>query len=297
MLSVLIPTLRYDPTQLVSALHHQLTDAGIPFEIIVADDAPDSPMGGVHTQLMTQFPKCRALIRETNLGAFDNRMALANDAAYGRLLFLDEDAVLPDQFIHRYLEHIKTKGNVVLGGSRFDSKTPNNPALHLRWKVGKKRESTPARIRQRDPYSRFITCNFIIDADVMRVLPKHDEISGYGHEDTMMGYDLRYAFVPLVHVDNPIGHAQLDDAEVFLRKTRTAVSNLARLIAAGMIDEDVKLYKYYRRVETTGMKGVLAAYVQSNSARMEARLSRSNPPLRLYDLYKLGHLCLAMKTL
>ncbi len=297
MLSVLIPTLRYDPSELVATLHHQLVQNRIPFEIRVSDDAPDSPMGEVHARLMKRFPECRAVIRPSNLGAFGNRMALANEAAYDRLLYIDEDAVVTDGFIKRYQTHIEKKGNVVLGGASFSSTPPSSPLLHLRWKVGVKRESTKAALRQQNPYAGFITCNFIIDAEVMKNLPKHPEVIGYGHEDTMMGYDLRYAFVPLTHIDNPIGHAQLDDAQVFLQKTRTAIANLARLITAGKIDEDVTLYKYYRKLQTSGTTRILASYVTRNNAQMCARLSRANPPLRVYDLYKLGWLSAEMKRL
>lgn len=291
MLSVLIPTLRFDPSSLVHTLHTQLQRDGIPFEIRIADDAVDSPMGQVHKSLMAQYPCVHAVIRDSNLGAFANRKMLAKDAQYPRLLFLDEDALIPDDFIRRYRKAIEEHGNVVLGGARFPASAPDNPHLHLRWKVGVKRESPSAIIRQRTPYAGFVTCNFIIDAEVITKLSQHPEVRGYGHEDTMMGYDLHYAFIPVVHLDNPIGHAQIDSTAIYLQKTRTAVANLARLIRAGKIDEDVTLYRFFRRIEKSGTTKLLAGYIKRNSQRIERTLSRANPPLRLFDLYKLGWLC------
>lgn len=290
MISVLIPTLRFDPSALVTELHRQLTAKSLPFEICIADDAPDSPLEDVHQTLCKSLNHVRAIIREKNLGAFDNRRILAEEAVYDRLLFLDEDAIVDASFVERYEPHFKEKGNVIQGGARFDAEKPANKTHHLRWKVGRQRESAPAVKRQENPYAGFVTCNFIIDKGVILKLPRHREITGYGHEDTMMGYDLKYAFIPIVHVDNPIGHAQIDNAETYLAKTRKAVANLAGLIRAGKVDEDVRLYGFYKKILKTGSGRILGKYVYKNNDTIVKRLSRENPPLRLFDLYKMGWL-------
>ncbi len=290
MVSVLIPTLRFDPTELVTELHRQLRATSLPFEICIADDAPDSPLEGVHQTLCKSLNHVRAVIRQKNLGAFDNRRLLAEEAIYDRLLFLDEDAIVDTAFIERYVPHIKESGNVIQGGARFAGEKPADITHHLRWKVGKQRESAPAAKRQETPYARFVTCNFITDKAVMLKLPRHNEIKGYGHEDTMMGYDLKYAFIPIVHIDNPIGHSQMDDAETYLAKTRKAVANLAGLVRAGKIDEDVRLYGFYKKIKKTGSGKVLGKYVYKNNEAIIKKLSRENPPLRLFDLYKMGWL-------
>ncbi|MCH8546309.1 MAG: glycosyltransferase [Cryomorphaceae bacterium] len=290
MISVLIPTYRFDPTVLVNELHRQLTVTGLSFEICIADDAPDSPLSNEYQDLCHSLHHVRASIREVNLGAFENRRRLAEDAVYDRLLYLDEDAIIDATFIQRYTTHFKEKGNVVQGGARFAKEKPSNKTHHLRWKVGKQRESSHADKRQSNPYAGFITCNFIIDKHVLLKLPRHKEIKGYGHEDTMMGYDLKYAFVPIVHIDNPIGHLQMDDAETYLIKTRKGVANLARLIKAGKVDEDIRLYRFYKKIKKTGSGKLLATYVYNNNDAIVRKLSKENPPLRLFDLYKMGWL-------
>ena len=289
MLSVLIPTLNYDPGKTVQSLHRQLLDAGIVFEIRIADDDPESEMGGKYAALETLESVVTA-IRPTNLGRFDNRAALAREAQYPRLLFLDEDVLVPSDFIAKYHMYIDSS-NAVFGGMMYSSLPPDDSAKHLRWKYGKKREAWNASMRNQSPYARLMTCNFLISRDAFLKLPRHDELRGYGHEDTMMGYDLKYAFVEVIHIDNPVTHEQIDDAGDFIRKTDEGLANLFRLISAGKVDEEVRLYKLYNKLKKSGLTGIPATYVKRNFKGIVRRLSRENPPLRLFDLYKLGVLC------
>jgi glycosyltransferase involved in cell wall biosynthesis len=289
MLSVLIPTLNYNPGVAVRSLHRQLSDAGVDFEIRVADDDPKSTMRSVYAEL-EKLNGVMTTIRSNNLGRFDNRIVLAREAQYTRLLFLDEDVVVPDDFIAKYSMFIDS-AIAVFGGMEYSTLPPGESVKHLRWKYGKKREAWNASVRNQTPYSRLMTCNFIISKDVFLNLPRHDELQGYGHEDTMMGYDLKYAFVEVKHIDNPVTHEQIDDAGDFIRKTNEGLANLYRLIAAGKIDEDVRLYKLYNRLKKSGLTRIPAKYVERNHKGIMRRLSKENPPLRLFDLYKLGTLC------
>ncbi|MCC5916552.1 MAG: glycosyltransferase [Cryomorphaceae bacterium] len=288
MVSVLIPTLRYLPEELVTNLVRQFQSLNIRFEIRIADDDPDSDLDYGR---ITRHEQVNVVIRTNNLGRFSNRMALAKSSQYKTLVFLDEDAQIDDHFVSRYAPFFSdTNKNVVFGGVKYDEVMPK-PTYHLRWKVGVKREMASASIRNKTPYARLMTCNFLVPKDVFLKLPNHPELKGYGHEDTMMGYDLRYAFADVKHIDNPIRHAQLDDAETFLRKTGEAVANIQRLIAVGKIDEEVRLYRVYAKLRKGGMASVVGKYVHQNSDRMLRKLLRPNPPLRLLDLYKLGLLC------
>ena len=50
MLSILIPTYQYDCSRLVNDLHLQAQQLGVPYEIIVADDAsPDATYRESHS--------------------------------------------------------------------------------------------------------------------------------------------------------------------------------------------------------------------------------------------------------
>lgn len=287
MLSILIPTYGFLPQQLVIDLAGQLKQRSFNWEIIVTEDASGKLEQIDCESINSIHPNVQCHILDQNLGRFAHRQFLARSAKYSRLLFIDDDAVMPEDFILKYEPYISSKA-AVFGGMTYADTMPTDTDRHLRWKVGKKKEQIPARIRNEAPYARLQTCNFLIDKAVMLNLPSHKEISGYGHEDTMMGYDLRYAFVEVLHIDNPIEHSYIELSDVFMEKTEEAVGNLARLIKAGKIDEDVTLYRVYTKLKKTGMHRVLKWYVYNNRIPLLARLFRANPPLVLFDIYKLG---------
>jgi glycosyltransferase involved in cell wall biosynthesis len=294
MLSILIPTYKYVPEPLVRALVIQLKKVSFSWEIIVSDDCSGTPSENDFQVLSSIHPAVRFNILSENRGRFENRRSLAQLAKYDRLLYLDDDAVLDESFIEIYSSWISKK-ETVFGGMKYAERIPEDPKLHLRWKVGKKREEIPARLRNEKPYAGIQTCNFMISKEAMLALPQHKEIYGYGHEDTMMGYDLRYAFVPVVHIDNAIGHSKLDTADVFLEKTSQAVKNLARLIKAGKVDENIRLYQFYSRLQKTRTTGLLRWYGRQRAGNIIHSLLKPNPSLYLFDWYKLALLCVEVE--
>lgn len=294
MLSVLIPTYKYVPEPLVRALVQQLKGVNFAWEIIVSDDCSGTP-GEIDFQILKSLhPAVSYIIAAENQGRYENRRALAQQAKFDRLLYLDDDAVLDNDFIEKYTPWVSKK-EVVFGGMKYAGSMPQDPQLHLRWKVGKKREEIPARLRNEQPYAGIQTCNFMIDKSVMLALPQHQEIVGYGHEDTMMGYDLRYAFVPVMHIDNAIGHSKLDTAAVFLEKTGQAVQNLARLIKAGKVDENIRLYQFYSRLQKTHTAGLLRWYGRQRAQQIIQALLKPNPSIYLFDWYKIALLCVEVE--
>lgn len=289
MISILIPTFNFDPSDTVKELQSQCYELDISFEILIADDDPDSQMESVYNELQ-KLDHVTATINPRNLGRRENRDYLATKARYEYLLFLDEDAVITRRsFIKNYISVLKP-GLVLCGGVDYCPTLPYREKKKLRYRYGLRSEVKAAADRNSSPYSSFITFNFLISKDIYLRLPRHQEIVGYGYEDTMMGYDLKYMFVPILHIDNTACHSQIDSNEVFLKKTREALQNLSRMISTGKIDEDIRLYKVFTRVRSVGFHVVLRLLYTLIGKAIENQISTSNPALWVFDIYRLMYL-------
>ncbi len=289
MISILIPTYNFDPSDTVKELHSQCSELNISFEILIADDDPESCMESVYKDLST-LGNVTATINPRNLGRRENRDYLASKARYEYLLFLDEDAVITHRsFIKNYLSVLKP-GMVVCGGIDYCSTLPLSEKKKLRYRYGLRSEVRAASDRNSAPYSSFITFNFLISKEIYLKLPRHQEIVGYGHEDTLMGYDLKYMFVPILHIDNTACHSQIDSNEVFVNKTKEALENLSRMVSRGKIDEDVQMYKAFSRLRSIGFHVILRLFYSLFGKELERYISTSNPALWIFDLYRLMYL-------
>ena len=164
-----------------------------------------------------------------NVGRAAIRNQLAAAAQHEWLLLLDNDSLLPDpQFLARYAA-ARTQAAVLIGGTCYAATPPADAALHLRWLYGQAREARPAAVRQAAPYGQLTINNALIRADIFRQFPLDERLTGYGHEDTKFGEQLAAAQVAVLHLDNPVLHAGLEPAAIFLQKSEQAVHNLARV--------------------------------------------------------------------
>ena len=84
--------------------------------------------------------------------------------------------------------------------------------------------------------------------------------------------------------------------EVFMEKTNTAVLGLAALINAGKIDEDVRLYATYKKLQSWGGALLLRLLQPVLAPWIFGRLSAGRGSVAMFDLYKLMVLCAAQPT-
>ncbi|MCH8554939.1 MAG: glycosyltransferase family 2 protein, partial [Schleiferiaceae bacterium] len=110
-------------------------------------------------------------------------------------------------------------------------------------------------------------------------------------EDTLFGQELKARGIPIHHIENPLLHLGLDTAIIFIEKTKIAVENLKYLIAEGQIDEDIRLYKYYQRLNKIGLAKAVGRSFKTLEKHLISRLKQKNPSLFLFDIFKLFYLC------
>ena len=242
MISVLIPTFNTDVSPLVDFLLKLNDCSSFKMEIIIWDDASNIAS-------LDQFDNENILFFKSpvNMGRSKTREFLAEKAKFPYLLFLDAD-VLPvsNLFLGKYLENA-SEDSILVGGIRYENHQPESNR-YFRWFYGKAREEISVGKRLKNPYDHFMTGNFLVPKLIFLQFPLHDVITGYGHEDTLLGYKFQQADIPIKHIDNPVFHLGLEENEVFFAKSKEAVSSLLRLKQLGYTIPS-KLIKGYNLLE------------------------------------------------
>ncbi|RAK69630.1 glycosyltransferase [Hymenobacter edaphi] len=285
-LSVLIPVYNWPVEGLVRALLAQLSDWPGPAEILLLDDGSAPAFRQRHRPLAA-LPGVQYAELPRNVGRAAIRNQLAARAQYPWLLLLDNDSSLPDaQFLARYAA-AAAQAPVLVGGTCYAPTPPAEATLRLRWHYGRQREQRPAARRQPQPYAQLTINNLLIQAEVLRRFSLDERLTRYGHEDTKFGWHLRAAGVPVLHLDNPVLHDGLEPAEVFLRKSRDAVRNLAVLYRAEGLGTDTRLLHAALRLRRLGLAGGARRTLQALEPRLRRQVLGAAPNLRALDLLKL----------
>lgn len=249
-------------------------------EIIAGDQHPEPAADA--KQWETQYG-LRYLHHPNGLGRSNNRNTIAKASSGNFLLFLDADAlpVHPDRFLLAYCTALN-EVEVVVGGTAYQLSRSS-----LRHTIGQRKEAIPANKRAGNPYANFSAFNFAISRATFLQHPFDESLKQYGHEDTLFGQELRYACKTITHIENPAYHLDGDSDAEFLDKTELAVDNLVALIQAGKIDEEVRLFAVYRKLQRTGIIHLVRLLSTLFAASIRALLIGGVRSVMLFDFYKL----------
>lgn len=289
MLSVTIPVYNFDITSLVQCLHQQLTDAGAPFEIILLDDGSKPSFKEVNRKVQSLSGVVYEELTK-NVGRSRIRNLMAQRARHPYLLFLDCDSEIehPD-FIQKYLD-AATPNTVIYGGRSYARTRPADDTVFFRWKYGVVRETVGAAVRNTEPYLYFLSNNFLIPRDVLLRIPFNEKLSGYGHEDTLLSYEMSRAGIPVRHIENPAMHVGLESAEEYLRKTEQSIANLRLLMGQNIPMDHIKLVRYYLKFNRPPFRWVITTGFKLIEPLVRKNITGRNPSLFLFDGFKLAKL-------
>jgi len=253
-----------------------------------------SRFGQTINNKIKKLDNVRYIELDTNIGRSAIRNQLAENASFNYLLFLDCDSEISDnEFLIRYIPYCASKA-IVFGG-RIYSKQISDAEKYLRWYYGRSRKSTDAKVRKRFPNRSFMTNNFLISKDLINFIKFESKLKLYGHEDTLMGYQLKKAGIIIQHIDNPLIHVGLESASDFIRKTEEGLSNLLNLYfeygSDPLFIEDIKIIKWFQLLVKTRMIFILQASFKMFRGFYINNLKGAKPSLFIFDLYKLGYLC------
>lgn len=293
MLSICIPVYNYNVLRLVKALFTQAKALPVEFEILVWEDGSLEEQKVENRKLLGLDSRVQYVEWEKNRGRSIIRNRLAEAAQFSCLLFMDCDADLPDDlFLHRYAEYLREplKEQIICGG-RVYPKRPKDDKLQLHWLYGSVKESQPVERRRLAPNSSFMTNNFLISRSIFERVQFNEDMQGYGHEDTLFGWELQKQQIQIGHIDNPVIHAGLETSTEFLEKTIQGLGNLHRLY--NLIGEDnpwiseIKLLRVFNQLKVWRVAGITYRILQIVQKPLERQLHSAKPSLVAFDLYKL----------
>lgn len=277
MLSILIPVYNCDISSLVYALSHQVQILSQPVQILCLDDGSDAEWRAQNRSIKN-LPSVEYQELAQNIGRSRIRNRLASMARYRFLVFLDGDSlIIRDDFVMRYLQNAEE--NCVICGSRiYPDKCPGTE-YRLHWTYGIEREQHARAIFQSN--------NFLIDGLLFNQVLFCESLEGYGHEDTLFGYQLSLHQVSVRYIDNPVLHSKLEKAEEFIRNQHHALKNLFELTKKYPTLK-TRLLRTVDRLDRLAISKILVYFFRLSQNQMLVNLKGSNPRMTLLDLYKLG---------
>lgn len=290
MLSILIPIYNFDVRKFVNELHYQAKQAKVKFEIILIDDASKSKFQEINFELdKLEFVKYIQL--NENIGRSKIRNLLAEKAKYNYLLFADCDMKIDNElFVENYVDVCKS-AKVICGGLSYEKSKPEKFNEYFRWFYGTQREVKSVEDRKLKPNSSFMTSNFLIYKLIFESINFDENISQYGHEDTLFGIELKRKNIIIKHFDNPLIHIGLETCDDFISKTKKGIKNLVFITNNynyPELFEDIKLLKIYKQTEK--MSFIFSIVFRFFNKLIYKNLCGKNPSLKLFDLYKLSYL-------
>ncbi|WP_018342197.1 glycosyltransferase family 2 protein [Cytophaga aurantiaca] len=288
-LSILIPVHEYNPTTLVTTLHKQCASLGIPFEIIVFDDASSFESYSSWKPSAEQIANLHIYRVDNNIGRAGIRNELIKKASYEWLLFLDVDTIpCEENYLQTYLPFLTTVNTCICGGTAYKKNIPA-PDKHLRWAYGIAREELSAATRNQNPFDTFTLNNLLIRKEVLYKFPLDDSIQKYGHEDTLLGMTLAASGINIVHIDNFVYHEGLDTNEVFLAKIKQSIETLVDLYKQNKLPAKTKLIKLHSRLAKLKLNGLATSCINPWIPTIEKNLLSSTPSMFYMDLLKLWY--------
>lgn len=287
-LSVLIPTHDYKCYPLVEALHRQLEQAGVDYEVIVADDGSRDQVSMISNLLINDLPHCRYIRRKENVGRARIRNILAQEAEGEWLLFMDSDAkVVSDDFINNYISAFTDDVDVVVGGLCNPEHLPSEDVT-LRYYYEKSAEyQRPAAYRSQYPYQNFATFNFVIRRSVIMNIPFNEQCREYGFEDILMGIDMMRNGKVIKHIDNALMHLGFEKNEVFLTKTETSLRTLHSL--GDIMVPHSRIGKVAGRLSDYHLTWLVVLTYRCTKPLLRKNLLGKNPNMKVFAFYKLGY--------
>jgi glycosyltransferase involved in cell wall biosynthesis len=294
-ISLLIPVFDYDIIALVYSMKNAMGKVPEFHEIVIGDDGSSAEYREKYRSL--EADNVKVISSEKNIGRAAIRNRLALEAKGDFLIFIDADVMLPgtaEAYILKWLPYLNVS-RVICGGTLYHESAPGDPDKLLRWKYGKWREQKSAAERNKHPHSAFSTFNVLIERSVFDKIRFNEELKQYGHEDTLLGYQLKKAGIFILNIDNGLMHEGLESNRDFLNKTKLGIENLSMLYDKvtdkRSFSETVLILQVYNKLKYFGLTRILAAIFIRYRDRMEIRLDSSKISLILFGFYKMSMFC------
>ncbi|AQR62127.1 glycosyl transferase [Brevundimonas sp. LM2] len=231
--SVLIPFLRDDPTDLLGLLDAEAGALGGSVEIVLLDDGTGDTVLTERLQatIRAMALPVRLITLTMNEGRSKGRNRLAKAARGGSLLFLDSD-MRPDhgRFLSTWADLVARENPAVAFGGFSLLQAPTDARFAVHRAMAARSECVPYQERAKTPEKYVYTSNLLVRRDVFETEAFDAEFTGWGWEDVEWAMRVARRFA-VVHVDNPATHMGLDTVEALAGKYEQSAVNFARVVA------------------------------------------------------------------
>lgn len=232
-LSVLIPFLRDDPTDLLTRLDQEAPALFGAAEVVLLDDGTgDAELTArLKTALHALALPARLITLSTNEGRARGRNRLTIAARGRAWLFLDSD-MRPDtpRFLQTWIAQMAERDPAVAFGGFSLDQAPTEPRFAVHRALSGASECLPASERAKQPEKYVYTSNLLVRRDVFAAEAFDPGFSGWGWEDVEWAMRVSRRF-EVMHIDNPATHMGLDTVEDLARKFDQGAGNFARVVA------------------------------------------------------------------
>ena len=293
ILSILIPVYNYNCVALVKALQQQAENCNIDYEILVADDGSDNAEIVCENRKINAIP--HSVYHETgqNHGRSWIRNWLVSQSQGVYLLFIDSDAEICNaHFVGNYLRHVE-KGAVICGGILHPEEEPS-PTRRLRYRYEKAMEPCfTAERRNQHPYANLRTFNFMMPREVALSHPFDESITLYGYEDTLLGGMFEKEGLKVIHIDNPLINADIEENPIFLKKTEESMHSLYQL--KDRMRHHSRLLTSYEKIRRLKLDTLLRFVFPLLRPVLSWHLTGKQPTVIALQFYKLAYYCTLCK--
>lgn len=209
----------------MEALLAEYEQFNLPVEFILYDDGSAEKYQTINKKYQ-HHPAVSYYTSNVNNGRALARNKLSELAFGEYLLYIDCDSLpLRKNFLRAYCQN--TNHCVVVGGRKYMPDCSRKFRLH--YKYGLKREISSLLERKAHPYKAFYSSNFMIKKSLFDHITFDERIKKYGHEDTVLGIQLKRKGIVVEQIENEVFHALLDADADFINKQKEAVENLVLL--------------------------------------------------------------------
>jgi glycosyltransferase involved in cell wall biosynthesis len=245
-LSVLIPFLRDDPSELLALLDREAEALNGAVEIVLMDDGTgDAALTARLTaQVEAMTLPVRLITLLANQGRSKGRNRLAGAARGRSLLFLDSD-MRPDsdRFLQTWAQLVREQAPAVAFGGFSLLQAPDEPRFSVHRAMATRGECVEAAERAKAPEKYVYTSNLLVRRDVFEAEAFDGAFTGWGWEDVEWAMRVSRRW-PVLHIDNPATHMGLDTVEQLAGKYEQSAGNFARVVARH--PDIVSAYPSYR---------------------------------------------------
>ena len=293
ILSILIPVYNYNCVALVKALQQQAENCNIDYEILVADDGSDNAEIVCENRKINAIPHSVYYETGQNHGRSWIRNWLVSQSQGAYLLFIDSDAEICNaHFIGNYLRHVE-KGAVICGGILHPEEEPS-PTRRLRYRYEKAMEPCfTAERRNQHPYANLRTFNFMMPREVALSHPFDESITLYGYEDTLLGGMFEKEGLKVIHIDNPLINADIEENPIFLKKTEESMHSLYQL--KDKMRHHSRLLTSYEKIRRLKLDTLLRIVFPLLRPVLTWHLTGKHPTVIALQFYKLAYYCTLCK--